>query len=346
MKYKILGRSGLRVSELCLGAMTFGEELGTGASALVAKQIYARYRMAGGNFIDTANIYTLGTSERWLADFVADDREALVLASKYSMSTRHDDPNAGGNHRKNLVQALDASLRRLDTDYIDVYWVHGWDQTTRVDEVMRALDDQVRLGKILHLGASNMPAWLVSQANTLAAERGWTPFTALQMHYNLVERSLEADFFDLAAAQDMALTAWSPLAGGLLTGKFNRDAEQEAAADSRLKKATYGSAMLAEHRIRIAEGLSAVARSIGCDPGALALAWLLQRPTGPVIPILGARTLAQFEANLRCLDIQLTSDQVRELDALNPPAVVYPASLFKTEFYQQMLHGNKGRLKS
>jgi aryl-alcohol dehydrogenase-like predicted oxidoreductase len=346
MKYKVLGRSGLRVSELCLGAMTFGEELGTGASALVAKQIYASYRAAGGNFVDTANIYTLGTSERWLAEFIADEREQLVLASKYSMSTRHDDPNAGGNHRKNLVQSLEASLQRLDTDYIDVYWVHGWDQTTRIDEVMRALDDQVRLGKILHLGASNMPAWLVSQANTLAAERGWTPFTALQMHYNLVERSLEADFFDLAVAQDMALTAWSPLAGGLLTGKFNRDAEHKAAANARLKKAAYGPAMLAEHRIRIAEGLSAVARSIGCDAGALALAWLLQRPTGSVIPILGARTLAQFEANLQCLNIQLGSDQVRELDALNPPPSVYPTSLFKTEFYQQMLHGNKGRLKS
>ncbi len=345
MKYKILGRSGLRVSELCLGAMTFGEELGTGASAAVSREIYTRYRALGGNFIDTANIYTLGTSERWLAEFIAGEREHVVLASKYSMSTRHDDPNAGGNHRKNLVQALEASLLRLNTDYLDVYWVHGWDQTTRIDEVMRALDDQVRLGKILHIGASNMPAWLISQANTLAVERGWTPFTALQMHYNLVERSLEAEFFDLAAAQDMALTAWSPLAGGLLTGKFNRDAGQKVAADARLNKASYGPAMLAEHRIRIAEGLSSLARIVGCEPSALALAWLLQRPNGSVIPILGARTLAQFEANLRCVDIPLNSSQIAELDALNPPPPVYPASLFKTEFYQQMLHGNSGRLK-
>jgi len=345
MKYTVLGRSGLRVSELCLGAMTFGEELGTGASAPVARQIYASYRAAGGNFVDTANIYTLGTSERWLAGFIADEREKLVIASKYSMSTRHDDPNAGGNHRKNLVQSLEASLQRLATDYIDIYWVHGWDQTTRIGEVMRALDDQVRLGKVLHLGASNMPAWLISQANTLASERGWTPFTALQMHYNLVERSLEADFFDLALAQDMALLAWSPLAGGLLTGKFNRDAERIAAADARLNKAAYGPAMLAEHRLRIAEGLTSMARSIGCEPSALAIAWLLQRPGASVIPILGARTLAQFEVNLRCLDIQLSSAQISELDALNPPAAVYPASLFKTEFYQQMLHGDNGRLK-
>jgi aryl-alcohol dehydrogenase-like predicted oxidoreductase len=344
MKYKILGRSGLRVSELCLGAMTFGEELGTGASAAVSKQMYARYREVGGNFIDTANIYTLGTSERWLAGFIAGERDQVVLASKYSMSTQHADPNAGGNHRKNLVQALDASLQRLGTDYLDIYWVHGWDQTTRIDEVMRALDDQVRLGKILHIGASNMPAWLISQANTLAEERGWTAFTALQMHYNLVERSVEAEFFDLMAAQDMALTAWSPLAGGLLTGKFNRDAQLKAAADARLNKATYGPAMLAEHRIRIAEGLAELARMIGCEPGALALAWLLQRPQGSVIPILGARTMEQFEANLRCLDIPLNSVQIAELDALSTPPPVYPASLYRTEFYLRMMHGQHGRL--
>ncbi len=169
MKYRLLGRSGLRVSELCLGAMTFGEELGMGASEAVSRKIYDRYREAGGNFIDTANIYTLGTSERMVGEFAGPEREHVVIATKYSMTTRADDPNASGNHRKNLVQAVEASLRRLDTDYIDLYWVHGWDQQTRIDEVMRALDDLVRAGKVLHLGASNMPAWLISQANTLAA---------------------------------------------------------------------------------------------------------------------------------------------------------------------------------
>ena len=203
MKYRILGRSGLRVSELCLGAMTFGEELGTGASAAVSKQIFDRYREAGGNFVDTANIYTMGTSERMLGGFIGSEREHLVLASKYSMTTQVADPNCSGNHRKNMVQALEASLKRLGTDYLDIYWVHGWDQLTRIDEVMRALDDLVRAGKVLHLGASNMPAWLISQANTLAEERNLTAFTALQLHYNLVERSIEADYFDMAAAQDM-----------------------------------------------------------------------------------------------------------------------------------------------
>jgi aryl-alcohol dehydrogenase-like predicted oxidoreductase len=341
MKYKILGRSGLRVSELCLGTMTFGEELGTGASKDVSRQIYDRYRAAGGNFLDTANIYTLGTSERMLGEFIAAEREQVVVASKYSMSSNAAEPNCSGNHRKNMTQALEASLKRLNTDYLDIFWVHGWDQLTRVDEVMRGLDDLVRAGKVLHLGASNLPAWWVSQANTLAEERNMTGFSALQLHYNLVERSIEADFFDLAAAQDMALTAWSPLAGGLLTGKFNRDADASETEGTRLKQAAYGPAMLAEHRLKIAEGVTELANTMGCEPVQLALAWLLHRPQGDVIPILGARTLAQFDANMACLDVSLNQAQIDELDALAPPPVVYPASLFKTDFYQQMMHGDK-----
>jgi aryl-alcohol dehydrogenase-like predicted oxidoreductase len=322
--------------------MTFGEELGTGASKEVSRQIYDRYREAGGNFLDTANIYTVGTSERMLGEFIAAEREQVVVASKYSMSTNLAEPNCSGNHRKNMAQALEASLTRLNTDYLDIFWVHGWDQITRVDEVMRGLDDLVRAGKVLHLGASNLPAWWISQANTLANERNMTAFSALQLHYNLVERSIEADFFDLAAAQDMALTAWSPLAGGLLTGKFNRDADQSAASDARLYKATYGPAMLAEHRLQIAEGLAELAKTIGCEPVQLALAWLLHRPQGSVIPILGARTLEQFDANMACLDVSLNATQIEELDALAAPPPTYPASLFKTDFYRQMMHGNKG----
>jgi aryl-alcohol dehydrogenase-like predicted oxidoreductase len=339
MKYKVLGRSGLRVSELCLGAMTFGEELGTGASKEVSGQIYDAYRAAGGNFIDTANIYTAGTSERMLGEFVRAERDDVVIATKYSMSTNPTDPNAAGNNRKNMVQALEASLQRMDTDYVDIFWVHGWDQVTRIDQVMRGLDDLVRAGKVLHVGVSNFPAWLIAQGNTLAEERGWTPFTAVQMHYNLVERSIETDFFDLCAAQDMAILPWSPLAGGLLTGKFNPDAEHKADADARLKTAAYAPAMLAEHRIAIARGLVELAKTIGCSPSQLALAWLLQRPKGTVIPILGARKLEQFNDNMGCLDIELNATQIEALDALAPPPVTYPASLFGTDFYRGMMHG-------
>lgn len=339
MKYRVLGRSGLRVSELCLGAMTFGEEFNFGASEAVSRKIFDGYREAGGNFIDTANIYNAGTSERMLAGFIREDRDALVLASKYSMSMNPAEPNLSGNHRKNMVQALEASLRRLDTDYLDLYWVHGWDQLTRIDEVMRALDDLVRAGKILHAGVSNMPAWLISRANTLAEERGLTPFTAVQMHYNLVERSIEADFFDLCAQQDMAVLAWSPLAGGLLTGKFNRDADTTDLDGSRLKQAEYGPAMLAEHRLAIAEGVSRLAQQIGCSAPQLALAWLRQRPQGEVIPILGARTVQQFDDNMACLNLQLTAEQIDQLDKLAPPPATYPASLFATPFYRRMMHG-------
>ncbi|MEE4185715.1 MAG: aldo/keto reductase [Gammaproteobacteria bacterium] len=339
MKYKILGRSGLRVSELCLGAMTFGGEGGTGATEAVSRQIYTRFRDAGGNFIDTANIYNAGESERITGRLVASERAGVVLASKYSMTMNPADPNAGGNHRKNLTTAVAASLKRLGTDYLDLLWVHGWDQLSRIDEVMRALDDLVRRGLVLHVGVSNMPAWLISQANTLAAERGWTPFAAVQMHYNLVERSIESDFFDLCAAQDMAVTAWSPLAGGLLTGKFNRDADPAAAATARLTQAEYGPAMLATERLEIAEGLSRLAQLAGCSAPQLALAWLLHRPQGGVIPILGARTLAQFEDNLGCLDINLNPTQLDELDGLAPARPAYPASLFRTPFYRRMLHG-------
>jgi aryl-alcohol dehydrogenase-like predicted oxidoreductase len=339
MKYKELGRSGLRVSELCLGAMTFGEELGTGASKAVSKQIYDAYREAGGNFIDTANIYTSGTSERMVGEFISSEREQVVVASKYSMSTNMQDPNASGNNRKNMVQGLEASLKRMNTDYLDLFWVHGWDQTTRIDEIMRGLDDLVHAGKVLHIGISNFPAWLIAQANTLAQERGLTPFTAVQMHYNLVERSIETDFFDLCAAQDMAILPWSPLAGGLLTGKFNPEAEHKADADARLNSASYGPAMLAEHRIRIAQGLVELAETIGCTPSQLALAWLLHRPEGTVIPILGARKLEQFKDNMGCLAIELNATQIEALDELAPPPLTYPASLFKTDFYRMMMHG-------
>lgn len=339
MHYLELGCSGLKVAELCLGTMTFGEESGFGAPAAESRRIYERYREAGGNFLDTANIYNRGTSETLLGDFIASERQAVVLASKYSLTTDPADPNAGGNHRKNLVQSLEASLRRLRTDYLDLYWVHGWDQATPLAELMRALDDQVRLGKVLHLGISNAPAWVVAAANVLARERGWTPFTALQLHYNLVERSIEEEFFALAAAQDLAITAWSPLAGGLLSGKFNRDADPQARAGARLESSPMRSRMLTEQRLEAAEHLAALARELGASAAQLALAWLRQRGGGDVIPILGARTLAQLDDNLGALKLALAPVTIAELDSLSPPEFRYPRALLDGEFFQRMLHG-------
>ena len=220
MRYKLFGRTGLRVSELCLGAMTFGEDWGWGAPKDECARILEAYAEAGGNFIDTANFYTDGSSERIVGELVAPERDRWVLATKYALNVRPDDPNAGGSHRKSLVQALDASLRRLRSDYVDIYWVHVWDAFTPAEEVVRALDDVVRAGKVLYVGISDTPAWLVSQAVTLADLRGWTRFAGLQVPYSLVWRDVERDLLPMARALDLAVTTWAPLGGGLLTGRY------------------------------------------------------------------------------------------------------------------------------
>ena len=193
MRYKLLGRTGLRVSELCLGTMTFGEEWGWGASKEASRAIFDAFADAGGNFVDTANLYTGGTSETFVGEFLKGRRGRFVLATKYTLNMAPDDPNGGGNHRKNLVQSLDASLKRIGTDYIDLYWVHAWDGMTPLEETMRALDDVVRAGKVLYVGISDAPAWVVSRANTLAELKSWSPFAALQIQYNLADRTPERE---------------------------------------------------------------------------------------------------------------------------------------------------------
>src|SRR6202165_4322894 len=219
MKYRLLGKSGLRVSEASLGTMTFGDEWGWGSPKAEAQKVYETYREAGGNFIDTANVYTNGTSETFLGEFMQGHRQSVVMATKYTNAAPGTDPNAAGNHRKSMVQAVEASLKRLQTDDIDLYWVHIWYQMTPVEEVMRGLDDLVRAGKVLYVGISDAPAWWIAQANTLAHLRGWSPFVGLQIEYSLIERTVERELIPMAKALDLGLTAWSPLAGGILTGQ-------------------------------------------------------------------------------------------------------------------------------
>jgi len=221
MKYRLLGNSGLRVSEAALGTMTFGDDWGWGAAKEEAQNVYNAFREAGGNFIDTANLYTNGASESFLGEFVKGHRQSMVLATKYTNSAPGADPNAAGNHRKNMMQSVEASLRRLQTDYIDLYWVHAWDQITPVEETMRGLDDLVRQGKVLYVGVSDAPAWWVSQANTLASLRGWTPFVGLQIEYSLVERTVERELIPMARSLNLGVVAWSPLSNGVLTGKYH-----------------------------------------------------------------------------------------------------------------------------
>lgn len=342
MRYLKLGRSGLMVSEFCLGTMTFGEEMGIGSAPEECRAVFEAYLEAGGNFVDTANIYNRGTSERILADLIDGRRDYLVLASKYTLNTRPDDPNAGGNHRKNLVQSLEASLKRMQTDYLDLYWIHGWDANTPLAEVMRALDDQVRAGKILHIGISNAPAWWIAAANTLAAERNMTGFTAMQMHYNLVERGIEPEFFELAAAQDMGLTPWSPLAGGLLTGKFNAGADPSASEGARLATSPMGARTLTDEKRAVAEKLATLAGEAGCSCAQLALAWQRQRHEVPVVPIIGARHPDQLRDNLGACDVVLSPAQLDALDELAPPPARYPASLLGSEFFHAMMFGEPG----
>ena len=208
MRYTLFGRSGLRVSELCLGTMTFGEDWGWGASKEESRRIFDRYVEAGGNFVDTSSNYTNGTAERFVGEFVASDRDHFVLATKYTLTDRPGDPNFGGNHRKNLLRSLEGSLARLDTDRVDVLWLHMWDGMTPVDEVVRALDDVVRSGKALYVGFSDTPAWVVSQANTMAELRGWSRFVGLQLPYSLADRSPERDLLPMAKAFEMAVMVW------------------------------------------------------------------------------------------------------------------------------------------
>src|SRR5246500_5602001 len=261
MKYRLLGKSGLRVSEVALGTMTFGDEWGWGSPKAEAQKVYETYREAGGNFMDTANFYTGGTSEKFLGEFMQGHRESVVLATKYSNAAPGNDPSAAGNHRKNMMQAVEASLKRLQTDYIDLYWVHIWDGITPVEEVMRGLDDLVRQGKVLYVGISDAPAWWVAQANTLATLRGWSPFVGLQIEYSLVERSVERELIPLAQALDLGVTAWSPLSSGVLTGKYHGHGSAEG---SRMSSDMMKEFMPEEQRAkRIVAAVKAVANEVG-----------------------------------------------------------------------------------
>jgi aryl-alcohol dehydrogenase-like predicted oxidoreductase len=330
MKYKLLGKSGLRVSEICLGAMTFGEDWGWGSSKEESRQVFDVYAAAGGNFIDTANFYTAGTSEKLVGEFIGGDREKWVVATKYTLNTGHGEVNAGGNHRKNMVQAVEASLRRLGMDYIDLLWLHAWDFTTPVEEVMRAFDDLVRAGKILYIGISDTPAWIVAQANTLAQFHGWTPFVGLQIEYSLRERTPERDLLPMAKHFDIGVTAWSPLGGGVLTGKYNHLKEGDT-APGRLKAPQ-------ERDKRLAEAVVQVADEIGCAPSQVAINWLRQRRQ-PIIPIVGATKADQLRESLGCLSFHLSPEQITRLDEISEIELGFPHKFLKSETVRNFAFG-------
>lgn len=336
MRYKLLGRSGLRVSEICLGTMTFGEEWGWGASKEESRKIFDTYLEAGGNFIDTANRYTEGSSEKYVGEFIASQREQFVLATKYTLFMREGDPNSAGNHRKNMVQSLEASLKRLNTDYIDLYWLHAWDFLTPVEEVMRALDDMVRAGKILYVGISDTPAWIVSQANTLAMLQGWTPFVGLQIEYSLIERTPERELLPMARAFDIAVTPWATLGGGMLTGKYNPDSAKE----SEEKRMSAKSARLSERNFKIAREVMTIAEEIGCSPAQVAINWVRQKK-GLFIPIIGARKATQLQDNLRSLDYHLSEEHMRRLDEISAIQLGFPHDFLKQPHIDKIVYAGK-----
>lgn len=334
MRYTLLGRSGIRVSEVALGTMTFGEDWGWGASTETGTRLLDLYAEAGGNLIDTADAYTAGTSETVLGSALRGRRDRFVLGTKFSLQTTPGDLNTAGNHRKNLRTSLEGSLKRLQTDHVDVLWVHARDTLTPLPELMRALDDQVRAGKVLHVGVSDWPAWEISQANTLAELRDWSPFVGVQMRYNLLSRSPESEQLPMAQAHDLAVLAWGPLAEGRLTGKYLDGGE------GRLTRGGWD--FSGEEEDHVVREVVAVATAGGWTPAQVALAWLRSRP-GTVIPLLGATSEQQLTANLASTDLTLDEDVLRRLDELSAPRLGFPHDVMSGEDMIALAYGDQWR---
>jgi len=330
MQYKLFGKSGLRVSELVLGTMTFGEEWGWGSNKDESKKVFDMYSNAGGNFIDTANRYTEGTSEKYVGEFIAPDREHFVVATKYTLFTKRDDPNFSGNHRKNMVQALEASLKRLKTDYIDLYWLHAWDYTTPEEEVLRALDDMVRAGKILYIGISDTPAWIVSRMNAIAELRGWTQFVGLQIKYSLLDRTVERELLPMARKLDVAVTPWGVLDGGILTGKYNK--KRNEAGRAQIYKS------ISDEKLKVAAEVIKVAKKTGKKASQVALNWVRQQQ-GVIIPIIGAKTEKQLKDNLECLNFTLSDDHINKLNEVSKIEMGFPHEFLSSESIQDIIFG-------
>ena len=317
MKYRLMGSSGLWVSEVALGSMTFGNTE-WGVEKDESRSVYEGFREAGGNFVDTANVYSGGRSEQFVGEFMAGHRDEIVLATKYSAPMRPGDLNAQGNSRKHMMESVHASLERLGTDYIDLYWVHARDHTTLPEEIMRGLDDLVTSGKVLYIGISDAPAWQVARCNTIAELRGWSRFVGLQIRYSLIDREVEHELLPMAEALDLTVTPWDTLGSGVLTGKYNRDADTTGRATQRGR--------ISERGLNIAAEVVAVADELGCSPAQVALSWVRSR-RGVIVPLIGARTRAQLDDNLGCLDLELPDDAITRLDEISAIRTPFPHNM-------------------
>lgn len=338
--YRLLGRSGLRVSAAALGTATFGTDWGWGAERDEARRLFDTYLERGGNFLDTADTYTAGNSERMLGEFAHAERERLVLATKYTTLRRPGDPNSGGSHRKNLMASVESSLRNLDTDYLDLLYLHVWDPTTPVEEILRGLDDLVRQGKVLYLGISTAPAWQVARMQTIADLRGWAPLVALQIEHNLVERGGERDLIPMARELGLGLLPFSPLAGGVLTGKYRRDdVTGSPQADGTRRAFNVALGALSERTFTIVHAVVGIAAELDCTPAQVALAWTLQHPD-VTAPILGARTATQLEDNLRAFDVELGADHLARLDEVSAVDPGFPHAALASDHLRRVTRGD------
>jgi aryl-alcohol dehydrogenase-like predicted oxidoreductase len=330
----MLGRSGLRVSEICLGTMSFGQDWPFGADEATSRQVLDVYAEAGGNFLDTANKYHNGQTEEYLGRWMTGKRNRMVVATKYSLAMDHTDPNAAGNHRKNMVQSIEGSLRRLQTDHVDLLWVHAYDEDTPYEETMRALDDLVRAGKVHYIGISDTPAWVVSAAHVLAELRGWSPVVAIQAEYNLLARTPERDLLPMAQHFGMAVAAWAPLAGGVLTGKYTRGGDN----DSLRKAGNNQRGRTSDQSLGIAATLDSIADELGVTSSQAAVAWVLSRGYR-YFPIVGARKPAQIREILGAADIVLPAEKLRVLDRATAVELGFPHDFLASDHMKDMGKG-------
>jgi len=338
--YRLLGKSGLRVSEICLGTMSFGDQWGFGADEATSHRVLDAYAEAGGNFLDTANKYHGGQTEEIVGRWLPGKRDRAVLATKYTLAMDHADVNTAGNHRKNLLRSVEASLKRLQTDYIDLLWVHAWDEYTPFEETLRGLDDLVRSGKLLYIGVSDTPAWIVSASNVLAELRGWTCYVGLQIEYSLLERTPERDLLPMAEHFGLSVLAWAPLGAGVLTGKYTRGGDV-----SLRKQANEARGRTSERALAIARAVDEVADELGVTSSQVATAWVLSRGYA-FIPIVGARKVEQIQDTLGSARVRLTGAQLEKLDAVSRTELGFPHAFLKSNAVRDLIHSeSRARLQ-
>ena len=342
MDYYTLGNSGLKVSRLALGTMTFGDDWGWGADEANSRQLFDTYLEAGGNFVDTADLYTNGNSERMLGQFIKESgtRDRVIISTKFSYNAEPGNPNAGGNGRKNILRAVEGSLQRLGTDYIDVYMLHTWDQVTPAEEVMRTLDDLVRSGKVRYVALSDAPAWYVAQAQTIAKERHLEPISTVQLEYSLAERNIEFEYTTLAKHLGTSVMVWSPLASGLLSGKYKPSEEGVEGSGRLAMLASSGNPAFnkfTEKNWAIVTELEAVAKELDRSMAQIAMNWVANRPAVASV-IIGATKLHQLQDNLGALDFEIPAELQQRLDEASRPEARFPYTFFEPSL-QGMLNG-------